>query len=307
MARILSSVTRLGWAAYLGKRDTLEYVNVLGRNVRVQDFWVPAAEALNLALIANGYENPCDNIGSFYPRYISGTDLWSWHSYGGPLDIDYGGNNEDSPDHSGIDRNPYLRTRIYAGFGTDSRFQINETQVLAVLAIRTNNGKRVWRWLGYPIGDTMHFEPNCSPADIATGIDPATVPEGVITTPTPKTETTPIPIPSGGTNMNYVKYRDGFGTTNGDADVKYWQCLLIDGLGKDTGGKDGKYGSKMIASVKSVCGGTGNQIGPAEAAAIHLALRQPSQAAAPAVDLTGYLKRGDLTGYVKRGDTVKLT
>ena len=179
MARTLSTVSRLGWSGYLGKRDTLKYVNVLGRNVRVQDFWVPAAEALNHALVATGYENPCDNIGSFYPRFISGTDIWSWHSYGGPLDIDYGGNNEASPDHDGIDRNPHLRTRIYPGFGSDPRFQIQEFQVAAVLAIRTNNGKRVWRWLGWSIGDTMHMEPNCSPADIATGINPATVPAGL--------------------------------------------------------------------------------------------------------------------------------
>lgn len=174
----LASVRRLGWSAYRGHSEGLVWIPLLGRGVRVQDFWVPAVRAMNAALKAAGYEDPCDWTGSYANRKISGSDKWSWHAYGGAIDLDYGGDNPASPDHPGIDRNPHLRTRIYPGFGTDRRFQITEAQVLAVLAIRTRNGKRVWRWLGYPIGDTMHFEPNCSPADIATGIDTETVASG---------------------------------------------------------------------------------------------------------------------------------
>lgn len=167
----LASVKRLGWSPYLGKTDSLVAVRLLGRYpVRIQDFWVPAVEAMEQALIEAGYENPCDYIGSYRKRYIAGTTIWSWHSYGGAIDLDYGGDNPDSPDHPGIDKNPHLHQRIYPGFGTDPRFQITEAQVNAVEAIRTVNGKRVWRWLGWSIGDTMHFEPNCSPDDIATGI-----------------------------------------------------------------------------------------------------------------------------------------
>lgn len=284
MARELKSVIRLQWSPYLKKSGTLRYVNLLGRNVRVQSFWVPATEAMGTALIATGYENPMDWTGSYYPKYISGTSTWSWHSYGGAIDIDYGGVNPDSPWHPGIDRNPHIREKIPEGFISDPRFQITEEQVQAVLAIRNNDGTPVWRWLGYPIGDTMHMEPLCTPISARTGIDYSTVPEGI----SPPTQPT-----GGDDNMNYVKYSDGFDTTSGDADVLYWQTLLIDGLKRDTGGKDGRYGSKMIAAVKSVVpASNGNQIGPVEAAAIHLALQAPAVIVTPA--------------GLQRGDTVKL-
>jgi len=172
----LASVKRLGWSPYLGKTDSLVYVTLLGRRVRCQDFWAPAVEAMNDVLVATGYEHPCDWTGSYMKRRIAGTSLWSWHSYGGAIDLDYGGQNPDSPDHPLIDKNPHLHRRVPwgdPGFGTE--FQLLEHQVKAVLAIRTMNGKPVWRWLGTSIGDTMHFEPNCSPADIATGIDTTTV------------------------------------------------------------------------------------------------------------------------------------
>ena len=187
----LASVRRLLWSPYLGHTDGLRWVLLLGRSVRVQDFWVPATRAMNTVLKATGYEDPCDWTGSYNKRRISGSTKWSWHSYGGAIDLDYGGDNPDSPHVHGIDRNPHLKLRIYPGFGTDSRFQITEAQVRAVEAIRTNNGKRVWRWLGWAIGDTMHFEPNCTPADARTGIDMSTVAgaiSGTIPPPPPPTK-----------------------------------------------------------------------------------------------------------------------
>ena len=40
------------------------------------------------------------------------------------------------------------------------------------------NGKTVFRWGGdySRTKDTMHYEIICSPSDLATGIDPATIP-----------------------------------------------------------------------------------------------------------------------------------
>lgn len=170
--RELDQVIELGWSPYLGKTDSLVKVTLLGRYpVKVQDFWVPAVEAMERALIDTGYENPCDWIGSYAKRPIAGTDVWSFHSYGGAIDLDYGGDNPDSPDHPLIDKNPHIHRRITEGdpgFGVE--WQILEHQVRAIEAIRTVNGAPVWRWLGWAIGDSMHFEPACSPADIATGI-----------------------------------------------------------------------------------------------------------------------------------------
>lgn len=52
-----------------------------------------------------------------------------------------------------------------------------ETRSLIKL-IRTMNGKQVWTWGGDWRGnkDSMHWEPGCGPRDLATGIDPRTVP-----------------------------------------------------------------------------------------------------------------------------------
>lgn len=180
MASEQAKVKALGWSPYLGKTDTLVSLTILGRHpVKVQDFWVDATLAFETVLIATGYENPCDYIGSYLKRYIKGTTIWSWHSYGGAIDLDYGGNNPESPEVAGIDRNPDLGS----GHGLvpgDPRFgivcQLTEANVRAVEAIRTKNGKQVWRWIGWePRGDTMHFEPACSPDDARTGIDPSTV------------------------------------------------------------------------------------------------------------------------------------
>lgn len=178
MTEELTRVKRLGWSPYLGKTDTLVSLRMLGRYpVKVQDFWVPAVEAMEQELIDTGYENPCDWIGSYMNRLIAGTNKRSWHAYGGPVDLDYGGDVDGDGDPT-IDKNPYVRRRIVRGdpgFGVE--WQLLEHQVDAIEAIRTVNGKRVWRWLGWPIGDTMHFEPDCSPQDIATGIQEPTMPD----------------------------------------------------------------------------------------------------------------------------------
>ncbi len=171
----LPSVIELGWEPYWGKSNTLVSVEILGRFPKVQDFWIPAAEAFNQVLIRTNYENPCDWIGSYRIKPIVGTRFWSWHCYTA-FDLDYGGDNPDSPDHPGIDKNPHIHRQIVRndpGFGVE--WQISELQVDAIEAIRTNNGKRVWRWLGWSIGDTMHFQPMCSRADIETGIDPQSI------------------------------------------------------------------------------------------------------------------------------------
>ena len=69
----------------------------------------------------------------------------------------------------------------------------------------------------------------------------------------------------------FVKYRDGFGITNGDPRVQYWQRLMSS-LGADVGpdGDDGKFGNDTAAAVRFlVPGSDGQQIGPVEASLIH--------------------------------------
>jgi hypothetical protein len=201
----LPSVIALDWEPYLGKTDTLVSLHLLGRYpIKVQDFWQPAVEAMEQTLVANGYENPTDYIGSYMKRPISGTDLWSWHSYGGAIDLDYGGDTDGDGDPT-IDKNPHIHRPIASedsGFGV--QWQILEHQVRAVEAIRTNNDKKVWRWLGWSIGDTMHFEPACKPDDIETGIKEDTVDLG--------------------RQIQYVKEDDS------GMEVEYWQVRMIEAI-----------------------------------------------------------------------------
>jgi hypothetical protein len=172
-----------GWAEFLGKSDTILQVTMLGRpGVELQAVLEEAARAADSALKSTGYEDPCDFIGSFNVRAVSGRDLWSEHAYGTAFDLDFGGHNPASPDHPLIDRNPDLGEGNGLDPG-DARFgvvcQLLEHQVVAVEGIRTNNGRRVWGWLGWrKRGDTMHFRAVCSPDDLDTGIDWTTVTQG---------------------------------------------------------------------------------------------------------------------------------
>lgn len=54
-----------------------------------------------------------------------------------------------------------------------------------ITAVRTKNGKQAWVWGGYftPNHDAMHYQIGCGPVDLASGIDPATLPP---TTPPPE-------------------------------------------------------------------------------------------------------------------------
>lgn len=154
-----SEMVRLGWTDYAGLTSNLVTVSFLGRSpVKVQKELVEATAALEQALIENGYENPCDYVGSYYYRTIGGSGTLSEHAYGTALDIDYGGDNPDSPDHGRpVDNNPHLKRRIDPGdpgFGT--QFQFTESDVRVMERIKNVHGEQIWGWLGWRIGDTMH-------------------------------------------------------------------------------------------------------------------------------------------------------
>jgi hypothetical protein len=160
-----SRMEELGWGSRLAAKGTTQVHTLLGRYpVRLQQELAGAVAALEQALIDSGYENPCDYIGSWNVRKISGTSTWSEHSYGTAIDLDYGGDNVESPDHPGIDKNPHIHRRILAGDpGFGHEWQISEAQVRAVEAVVNDDGVPIWRWLGWAIGDTMHWSVNVGP------------------------------------------------------------------------------------------------------------------------------------------------
>lgn len=118
--------------------------------VSVRPAAVDAVKALNACLVAAGYQTRAGDTGAFNCRPITGGSGYSLHAYGIALDINWA-------------TNPY---------GPVLRTDMPRSMVDAIQAIRTNNGRQVWRWGGSYSGnkDAMHYEIVCTPADLATGI-----------------------------------------------------------------------------------------------------------------------------------------
>ena len=97
-----------------------------------------------------GYWTRSADTGAYNCRQITGGSDYSLHAYGIALDINW-------------QTNPYGPTLI-----TDMpRGMVDE-----IIGLRTGNGCRVWEWGGDWSNnkDAMHYEIDCSPADLATGI-----------------------------------------------------------------------------------------------------------------------------------------
>lgn len=133
--------------------------------VTVDPRTVEAVFRLDDILEAWGYQTRRDDTGAYSCRTITGGSGYSLHAYGIALDINW-------------QTNPYgpnLVTDMPRGMVDD------------IIGLRTNNGKRVWEWGGDWSGnkDAMHYEIDCAPADLATGIaGSASIPE-----PSPEPET----------------------------------------------------------------------------------------------------------------------
>lgn len=168
--------------------------------------------------------------GTWNVRPIAGTDKWSLHSYGIALDLN-------------PDTNPYgqCSTTLVRAF------------IDAVLALRTGNDRPVFSWGGNwrpcEKADPMHFQIDCEPGDLATGIVGYAPPEMA--------------------GIDFVAEGD-----KGQA-VRYWQRVL-NNITADIP-VDGVYGAPMVAAVKAILnpdakptGSDGKQIGNWEAFQLHL-------------------------------------
>lgn len=126
---------------------------------------VDAWAALEKTLTAHGYGTPavvsfqrrCPTGIAGQPCQGSGEDC-SLHNYGLAVDID-----------------PLKNPHFHRAFGDDwdfSNIRLTRPQVEAVEALETASGARIFRWLGWTEGDTMHFEINCPPVDMKSGVGP---------------------------------------------------------------------------------------------------------------------------------------
>jgi hypothetical protein len=139
--------------------------------ITVRASTVEAWKAVNACLIKHNYLTRQFDTGAFNCRPITGGSDWSLHAYGIGADFNW-------------TTNPYGSRLI-----TD----MPRAMIRDILAIRTNNGKQVLGWGGNYDGnkDAMHVEVVCSPADLYTGINPATVPSTFKPNPTPKPKPKP--------------------------------------------------------------------------------------------------------------------
>lgn len=152
---VSTTTMRRWWSSYRclssSQRKPIE---LFGRNAGVVA--APAYDgmlALEAALVATGYRDvksvwiprECPTGISGKTCQADGTSC-SLHNYGIAVDIDpfgYG--------------NPHFFKKFGDGWDFDD-CKLTEDQVLAVEDIENKWGEQYFRWLGWPIGDTMHFE-----------------------------------------------------------------------------------------------------------------------------------------------------
>lgn len=134
-------------------------------SLRVHPKVAEAFRALSAVFRAWNYEFRESAGGTVSCRKITGGTKTSLHAHGPAMDINPSKNRYRLTSGGGL---------IQWGLQTD----MPKGMIADIEAIRTKNGKKVWEWGGRwtNIKDPMHFQASqCSPADLATGIDWKTV------------------------------------------------------------------------------------------------------------------------------------
>lgn len=172
--------------------------------------YLAAYAALDAAFRVHNYAPRAEVTGAYNCRKITGGTDYSLHAYG-PADYFTFWSGVKIRTSLAVDinwdKNPYGPRLV-----TD----MPRPMIDAIYRIRTKSGQQVWRWGGYYTNnkDAMHFEIACSKADLATGIDPTTVPGYAAPAPTPP--------PEGDDDMRRI--------VRGDATPEWW---ITDGIDKD--------------------------------------------------------------------------
>lgn len=238
---VSTSTMRLWWSAYRCTDDALSTrIELFGRNAgSAADPAVDAFKAFEQALTNTGYTNvrsvwiprPCPlGIGG-KTCYPSGAGC-SLHNYEIAVDLDPWG---------------YGNPHFYAAYGDGWNFddiKLTREQVEAVEGIRNVDGERMFRWLGWLIGDTMHFELQVRPTRVE--VDWSTVPT------TTKDVTAMLPLKQGD---------GGEGREDRRSDVAWFQAMLNKlGAGLRS---DGIYGPKTSEAVARYLPDSNNPTGTA--------------------------------------------
>ncbi len=211
--------------------------------------WVAALEAAHLG--SGYYPTPGGYIGSrrLCPDGIGGDecqpdgDGCSLHNYGIAWDVEYNYN-----PHFDRPLNEQQLDELYLA----GRTKYCSAIVRQIENVRNTHGQRLFRWLGWSIGDTMHWEIDVPPN--ASEVDWSTIPEDGVAPPTPPTTGDEV----------YLPLTHGMGFNSNPArreDVKFLQFAL-ERAGFDIGqyGPDGKYGDDTASAVAQLPGGGDGRI-----------------------------------------------
>jgi D-alanyl-D-alanine carboxypeptidase len=176
---LMSSQVRWAWRAYEGAEHRMVSLRLFEKwNPPVNPLTVDAWRSLERALVATG----CDvhRAWVFKDRRIAGSKSRSLHAYGLAIDINHAqpkcNLNRATPD--------FRKVRFSSAATKEGRCQdvragradtsFTPDQVAAVEAIRTVDGYQVFVWGGRwrSTKDTMHFEINVTPDELARGLQP---------------------------------------------------------------------------------------------------------------------------------------
>src|SRR3954447_15913362 len=177
-----TAALRNAWREYRCATNRMVQLQLFGKwNTPVNPKTVDAWRALESTLAAAGYD--VHRAWVYVCRNIAGQKAASLHAYGLAIDIDHAGPrcnvNNPTPDRRKVRFSTaptkLERCRDVQHGRADTAF--TSDQVAAVEAIRTVDGHQVFAWGGrWPTTkDTMHFQINVTPQELARGIAPETV------------------------------------------------------------------------------------------------------------------------------------
>lgn len=161
------------WDGYRCEEGLMTWIHVLSNRTPVNPEAVGAFTRLAYALQTTGYQ--AKTTWSYNCRPIKGTQRWSLHSYGIAIDVDADCNpmrRRTSTVRFSNAATQTERCRDVAEDMADTAF--TRAQVAAVESISTVDGLRVFAWGGRwrSLKDTMHFQLDVSPGELARGIAP---------------------------------------------------------------------------------------------------------------------------------------
>ncbi|MCB1811444.1 MAG: M15 family metallopeptidase [Candidatus Competibacteraceae bacterium] len=213
MAETTDNLRRL-WREFECREEHMVLIPFGSDKIRVAPPTAAAWQALATVLQHHQYTIRTPDTDSYNCRTIKGSNKKSLHAYGIALDINWTTN--PYIDHAGR-RNVRFSDKSTQDERAEAvrlgRADTDMTPAMIedALAIKTVNGTPVFQWGGHykTVKDAMHFEIDVSPAELASGIDPATVagfdseapaeagPVFVVGTPAPASSpATPVPAPA---------------------------------------------------------------------------------------------------------------